>query len=92
MKIRKKELAKLITHVQESYVSDYASVSHDLNKAIYCLHFLGKDEIPRDEVQEVCFALHQLGECFYQAHSQRRAQRHQKLVKLLEKLMPPEHC
>ena len=88
---KKKELAKLIHHIQDSYAGDYASISRDLNKAIYCLHFLEKDEIPRDEVQDLCFALHKLGECFHQAHSKRRIRRHQKLVKLLKEVKPPEH-
>ena len=68
MKLKKKELTKLLDHIADSYAGDYASVSRDLNKAIYCLHFLAKDEIPRDEVQDLCFALHKLGECFYQAY------------------------
>ena len=68
MKLRKKELARLIQHIQESYAGDYASVSRDLNKAVYCLHFLAKDEIPRHEIQDLCFALHKLGECFHQAY------------------------
>lgn len=88
---KKKELAALIHHIQDSYVGDYASVSRDLNKAIYCLHFLEKDEIPRDEVQDLCFALHKLSECFYRAHSERRTRRHQRLVKLLKELNPLEH-
>ena len=88
---KKKELAKLINHIQESYAGDYASVSRNLNKAIYCLHFLEKDEIPRNEVQDLCFALHKLGECFHQAHSKRRTRRHQRLVKLLKEVKPPEH-
>ena len=88
---KKKELAKLIDHIQDSYAGDYASVSRDLNKAIYCLHFLEKDEIPRNEIQDLCFALHKLSECFHQAHSERRTRRHQRLTKLLEELNPPEH-
>ena len=88
MKIRKKELTELLDHIANSYAGDYASVSHDLNKAIYCLHFLKKDEIPHDEVQDLCFALHKLGECFHRAHSERRTRRHQALTKALEKLRP----
>ena len=88
---KKKELATLINHIQDSYAGDYTNISRDLNKAIYCLHFLEKDEIPRDEVQDLCFALHKLGECFHQAHSERRTRRHQRLTKLLEELTPPEH-
>ncbi|MEM9859928.1 MAG: hypothetical protein AAF843_21455 [Bacteroidota bacterium] len=88
---KKKELAELLDHISDSYAGDYASVSHDLNKAIYCLHFLAKDEIPRDEVQDLCFALHKLSECFYRAHSERRKRRHQTLTKLLKTLKPPEY-
>ena len=88
---KKKELTELIHHIQDSYAGDYASVSRDLNKAIYYLHFLQKDEIPKDEVQDLCFALHQLSECFYRAHSERRTRRHQRLTKLLKELNPPEH-
>ena len=40
----KKELAQLLTVIADSYADDYASVSRDLNKAIYCLHFLEKDK------------------------------------------------
>ena len=72
MKTRKKELTKLLAHIADSYAGDYASVSHDLNKAIYYLHFLEKDEIPRDEVQDLCFALHKLGECFYRTHRRQK--------------------
>ena len=88
---KKKELQKLLDHIADSYAGAYASVSRDLNKAIYCLHFLEKDEIPRNEVQDLCFALHKLGECFHQAHSKRRTRRHQRLVKLLKEVKPPEH-
>ncbi|MEM9859897.1 MAG: hypothetical protein AAF843_21300 [Bacteroidota bacterium] len=88
---KKKELAELLDHIQDSHAGDYASVSRDLNKAIYCLHFLKKDEVPRDEVQDLCFALHKLSECFYRAHSERRTRRYQKSVKLLEEVKPPEY-
>lgn len=66
---KKKVLAQLLTFIADSYAGNYASVSRDLNKAIYCLQFLEKDEIPRDEIQDLCFALHKLSECFHQVHS-----------------------
>ena len=75
-----------MNHIANSYAGDYASVSRDLHKAIYCLHFLEKEEIPRDEVQDLCFALHTLGECFHQAHSIRRRYEHQSFKKTLEKI------
>ena len=82
MKIRKKELKKLVNHITDSYAGDYASVSRDLNKAIYCLHFLEKDEIPRKEVLDLCFALHKLEECFYQAHIERRIHQYKTLEEI----------
>ncbi|MEM8567822.1 MAG: hypothetical protein AAGF85_15275 [Bacteroidota bacterium] len=87
---KKKELAQLLAFIADSYAGDYASVSRDLNKAICFLHFLQKDEIPRNEIQDLCFALHKLGECFYQVHSKQRTKKHQQLVKLLEVLTHPE--
>ena len=75
-----------MTHIHDSYAGDYASVSHDLNKAIYCLHFLAKDEIPRNEIQDLCFALHKLGECFHQAHSERRRHKQQSFNRVLEEI------
>ena len=82
MKIRKKELKKLVHHIADSYAGDYASVSRDLNKAVYCLHFLERDEIPRNEVLDLCFALHKLGECFHQAHSERRIYQYKTLEEI----------
>ncbi|MEO1100205.1 MAG: hypothetical protein AAFX57_21035, partial [Bacteroidota bacterium] len=67
-----KQLQKLLDHIQDSYAGDYVAISRDLDKAIYCLHFLKKNQIARDEVQGLCFALHKLSECFHQAHSERR--------------------
>ncbi|MGD1957984.1 MAG: hypothetical protein ACFB2Y_03970 [Fulvivirga sp.] len=75
-----KELSELLNLITDAYAGDYASVSRDLNKAIYCLHFLAKDEIPPDEIKDLCFALHKLSECFHQEHSERRTRRHQELT------------
>ena len=75
-----------MTHIHDSYAGDYASVSHDLNKAIYCLDFLAKDEIPRNEIQDLCFALHKLGESFYQAHSERRRHKQQSFNRVLDEI------
>ena len=84
----RKYLKKRIAHIHDSYVGDYASVSRDLNKAIYCLHFLEGDQVPRGEIQDLCFALHKLGECFHQAHSKRRRKRHQRFAKVLKEVKP----
>jgi len=79
MKNKTKVLQELQDHIEDSYAGDYASVSRDLTKAIYCLHFLEKEEIPPHEVQDLCFALHQLSECFHWAHGEKRLQIHAQL-------------
>ena len=86
MKPRKKELIKLLDHIADRYAGDYIAVSHDLNKAIYYLHFLEKDQIPADDVQDLCFALQQLVECFYHAHSKQRIRRKQSVRQMLKEL------
>ncbi|MGD1957990.1 MAG: hypothetical protein ACFB2Y_04000 [Fulvivirga sp.] len=68
----KKQLVELLNLITDAYAGNYASVSRDLNKAIYCLHFLAKDEIPPDEIKDLCFALHKLSECFYQEQSEQK--------------------
>ncbi len=84
-----KQLQKLLDHIQSSYAGDYAAVSRDLDKAIYCLHFLKKNQIAHDEVQDLCFALHQLSECFYRMHSKRRIRQHRELLHILDILKSP---
>ena len=84
--LRKNELIKLLDHISDSYAGDYTLVSRDLNKAIYCLHFLEKDDIPRDEVQDLSFALHTLGECFHRAHEDRRRYEHEHFRRTLERI------
>ena len=71
-----KELRELLNHIADSYAGDYASVSHDLYKAIYYLHFLKEDELPPNEVLDICVALHWLGECFHKAHIEERKKNH----------------
>ncbi|MGD1961866.1 MAG: hypothetical protein ACFB2Y_23630 [Fulvivirga sp.] len=68
----KTELQELLHHIEENYAGDYASISHDLNKAIYFLHYVERDMIDPIEVQDISHALHTLSECFYRAHSQQR--------------------
>ncbi len=81
MKVKEKDLRELLDHISSSYVGDYASVSHDLYKAVYCLHFLEPEAVPRDEVHNLCFALHKLGEGFHLAHNQRRMREHKEYTK-----------
>ncbi len=76
MKSREKELKELLDYIDSAYVGDYAGITLDLYQAIYYLHFLEKDMIPQHIVQDISFALHKLGECFFRAHrKQRRRER-----------------
>ena len=85
-KIKKKDLKNLYEHISGVYVGDYASISRDLNRAVYYLHYLEKDLIPTHEVQDTCYALHELGECFFWAHSERGARQHDQYTKKLKEL------
>ena len=48
--IQKKDLENLFEHISSIYVGDYATVSRDLNRAVYYLHYLEKEMIPTHEV------------------------------------------
>ena len=85
-KIKKKDLKNLYEHISGVYVGDYASISRDLNRAVYYLHYLEKDLIPTHEVQDTCYALHELGECFFWAHSERSVRQHDQYTKKLKEL------
>ena len=85
-KIKKKDLKNLYKHISSVYVGDYATISRELNRAVYYLHYLEKDMIPTHEVQDTCYALHQLGECFFWAHSERRVRQRDEYRKKLKEL------
>ena len=59
-----KALNKLFTYIQNECDGDYGLIHRDLCKIIYCLHFVRDQEVPRNEVQELCFILYKLSECF----------------------------
>ena len=69
------ELQQLIRYIEEDYAGDYASISQDLSRVIYQLHYLEEEMTNRPEVQDLCHALQKLSECFHHAHSAKR--RHQ---------------
>ena len=86
-KIKKKDLKNLFEHIGGVYVGDYAAISRDLNRAVYYLHYLEKDVVRHHDVQDTCCALHQLGECFYWAHSERRIRERDQYRKKLKDLL-----
>ena len=86
-KIEKKDLKELFEHIGGVYVGDYAAISRDLNRAVYYLHYLEKDVVRPHDVQDTCYALHQLAECFYWAHSERRIRERDQNRKKLNDLL-----
>ncbi|TRX50914.1 hypothetical protein FNH22_25005 [Fulvivirga sp. M361] len=61
------------------YAGDYASVHLDLKRAIYGLHFLAKDRLPERDQRSLCYALQELSDSFYDAHTE-----HRMYIELLE--------
>ena len=65
------ELERLKEHIENNYAGDYAALSLELSKAVYILHYVEKEVIGLDDLQDTCFALQQLNECIYHAHHTR---------------------
>ncbi len=55
----------LFDHIGDFYVGDYAAISRYLDRPVYYLHYLEKDVVWPHDAQDICCALHQLGECFH---------------------------
>ena len=79
-----KDLQALIKLIEDVYAGDYASVFLDLERAIYCLHLLAKDRLPERDIRNLCHSLQQLGDSFYEAHTDRRVREHKEYMELLE--------
>ena len=79
-----KDLQVLIKLIEDVYAGDYASVHLDLERAIYCLHFLAKDRLPERDLRGLCHSLKELSDSFYDAHTERRMREHRMYIELLE--------
>ena len=90
MKISKEkeleELQVLVDHIKEIYLGDYACVSRALEKAVYYLHYLEKDVLNPHEIQDVCYELHELGQCFHDAHGKQRAHHREHHTQVLQEI------
>ncbi|ELR68037.1 hypothetical protein C900_01211 [Fulvivirga imtechensis AK7] len=67
-RLNTEDLHELKEHIENNYAGDYASLSLELSKAVYLLHYLEKDVIGQYDIQNTCFALQRLNECFHHAH------------------------
>ena len=79
-----KDLQSLVKLIEDGYAGDYVSVFLDLERAVYCLHFLAHDRLPEGEFRYLCDSLRKLGDCFYEAHTERRVRDHQAYMELQE--------
>lgn len=68
-KIRVDELAPLAEFINENYQGDLAEISHDLNRVIYLLHYLGADDVGEQERQEACYTLHHISDRLYSSQA-----------------------
>lgn len=62
------ELVQLATFINDNYDGNLARLSHDLDRAVYLLHFVNKDEIDPDQIEETCFALHQISQQLFSSY------------------------
>ena len=61
-KIKTDELAPLADFINEDYQGDLAGLSTDLNKAIYLLHYLKKEDSSELEIQEACYTIYHVSQ------------------------------
>ena len=61
----------MASFINQQYEGDLFAISRYLDNAVYMLRYLNEDDFVPEEVQNVCFALNNIKECFYEAHRQR---------------------
>jgi len=72
MKVKTAELKELIDYIDSYHNGDYIPVIVDLSRAIYMLHYVEKDDVSELKMQNTCYELFRLVECFYEAHYQQQ--------------------
>ena len=80
------DLERLVAFINDTHLGDYSSVSLDLYRAIYFLHYAEESAIGSDELHNTCFTLHSLAECFFKAHRDRRMRQYKALDQVIEGL------
>lgn len=81
MKVSSEDLTALLDLLAGEYEGNYLEVERQLLRAIYSLHFVEDGDVPRGMIIDLSFILHQLSECFYQAHEKRRKRQKQQADK-----------
>lgn len=66
--IQAEQLSPLASFINDQYAGDLFAVSRYLDNAVYMLRYLEEDHFATQDVQNVCFALNKIKECFYLAH------------------------
>jgi len=54
--------------INGSYDGDMARLSNDINRAIYLLHRIKKDEVPEDAVEDVSFTLYEISQQLFSSY------------------------
>ena len=68
MKTKKEALNKLIERIEGYHNGDFIPIIMDLSSAIYMLHYVDRDDVADLKIQNTCFELYHLIECFYEAY------------------------
>ena len=89
MNVLPEDFTTLFELLINEYEGDYTLISRHLYRAIYSMHFLNDGDVPRADIQDICFTLYQLSECFYQARGKRHARKQEELKQLLAKAVSP---
>ena len=67
------ELASLADFINDCYDGNLARISNDLDKAVYLLHFVSKDEIEPEKIENISFTLHQISQQLFSSYLRRIA-------------------
>ena len=78
------DLERLVAFINDTHMGDYTSVSRDLYRAIYFLHYLEESTVGSVELHNTCFTLHSLAECFFKAHQDRRMRQYKAIKEAVE--------
>ena len=72
-KLNPMELASLADFINNCYDGNLARISNDLDKAVYLLHFVSKDEIEPEKIENISFTLHQISQQLFSSYLRRIA-------------------
>ena len=67
-KTKLKELSPLLDFINESYDGDLARLSHDIDRAIYLLHLVQREQVKEDDIEDVSFILHEISQQLFKSY------------------------